>query len=48
MCHGLMHANALMTAGDGLVRVDADLGRKKINEARKTAIAENMAILGAK
>lgn len=32
----------------GLVRVDADLGRKKINEARKTAIAENMAILGAK
>lgn len=32
----------------GLVRVDADLGRKKINEARKTAIAENMAISGAK
>jgi hypothetical protein len=31
-----------------LVRVDADLGRKKINEARKTAIAENIAILGAK
>lgn len=32
----------------GLVSIDADLGRKKINEARKTVIAENIAILGAK
>lgn len=30
------------------VRMDADFGRKKINEARKTVIAENIAIAGAK
>lgn len=49
MCHGLMYANALMTAGDrGLWEWMLTGEKKKINEARKTAIAENMAILGAK